>query len=491
MKIKLLGLLAITFLVSLSLMAQDEKQVELSKTLKQHVAYLSSDSLEGRGLGTDGKILAQNYIAGHFKDIGLKPYNDEGYFQPFDLRISLVQVSGANVVGYLAGSDPGLQNEYIVLGAHYDHLGYRKNDDEKVVYHGADDNASGVATMIELARYFASNPNLIKRSIIFIAFDAEESGLLGSMKFVHENNLFKADDIVAMFSLDMVGMYFANKGLDLKGLGTLNVGEKLANSIASSQGIHLKNTSGNIEGATDTWSFGEKGIPSIHAFTSTKSPYHKPEDTFEKLDYEGMAKITTFMQAMLTEMLAIPEIGPSKRFERFQKPYAIHFNTGVSAGLGSSRHKYPDEFYTAKSVVALNAGLFLQMHIGQKLTLQPEVLFQLDGSKSAKGAFRRQSVIIPVNLQYNMVSESGGMVKVYPFAGFYFRHSFAGKNGGNDLDFDKMYNDQEWGLNLGLGMDIMKWQVKFTGQRSLTNLVQNSENEIIPMGWYFSFGYKF
>jgi hypothetical protein len=491
MKMKFLGLLAITFLMSLSLNAQDGRQTDLSEKLKQHVKILASDSLEGRGLGTDGRIIAQNYIAGHFKEIGLTPYNDEGYFQRFDLRINLVHVSGANVVGYLKGSDPNLKNEYIVIGAHYDHLGYKKNDDEKVIYHGADDNASGVATVIELARYFASNPNLVKRSIIFITFDAEESGLLGSGKFISEGKIFDINEIVAMFSLDMVGMYAANKGLDLKGLGSLHEGENLAAKIASSQGLHLKNTSAEIEAQTDTWPFGEKGIPAIHAFTNTKSPYHQPEDTFEKLDYEGMAKITTFMQAMLTEMLAIPEIGPSKRFERLQKPYAVHFNTGVTAGLGSSRHKYPDEFYTAKSVFAFNAGLFVQMHIGDKLTFQPEVLLQLDGSKSAEGHFSRQSVIIPVNLHYNLVNQYGGMFKVFPFAGAYFRNSFGGKNGGDELDFDETYNKQEWGLNLGLGTDLMKWQVKFTGQRSMTNLLQSSENEIIPMGWYFSVGYKF
>jgi hypothetical protein len=491
MKMKFLGLLAIAFLMSLGLKAQDGRQTDLMEKLKHHVAILASDSLEGRGLGTEGRILAQNYIAGHFKEIGLTPYNDEGYFQRFDLRINLVRISGANIVGYLEGSDPDLKDEYIVIGAHYDHLGYRKEEGEKVIYHGADDNASGVATVIELARYFTSNPGLVKRSIIFIAFDAEESGLLGSGKFISENKIFDVNEIVAMFSLDMVGMYKANKGLDFKGLGALNVGKDLAQPIALAQGLILKNTSAKIEAQTDTWSFGEKGIPAIHAFTGTKSPYHEPEDTFEKLDYEGMAKVTVFMEALLTEMLAVPEAGSSKHFEKLQKPYTINFNTGVTAGLGSAHHNYTDEFYAAKSVFAFNAGLFVQMHIGDKLTLQPEVLFQLDGSKSAEGHFSRQSVIVPVNLHYNLVNQYGGMLKVFPFAGAYFRNSFGGKNGGDDLDFDETYNKQEWGLNLGIGTDLMKWQVKFTAQRSLTNLLQTSENEIIPMGWYFSVGYKF
>jgi len=98
---KFLGLLAIAFLMSLGLKAQDGRQTDLMEKLKHHVAILASDSLEGRGLGTEGRILAQNYIAGHFKEIGLTPYNDEGYFQRFDLRINLVRISGANIVGFL------------------------------------------------------------------------------------------------------------------------------------------------------------------------------------------------------------------------------------------------------------------------------------------------------------------------------------------------------------------------------------------------------
>ena len=483
--------LIFAWILTLSLNAQVVQNEKLAAKFEQHVAVLSSDSMEGRGLGTAGKILAQNYIAGQFKEIGLMPYNDEGYFEQINLRAGLVWVSGANVIGYLEGSDPVLKDEYIVIGAHYDHLGYSLKKGEKIIYKGADDNASGVATMVELARYFSSNPQLVKRGIIFIAFDAEESGLLGSNKFINENKLVEISAIRTMFSLDMVGMYSANHGLDLKGLGSLNVGENISRSIAVSQGLQLKNTSASIEAATDTWHFGEKGIPAIHAFTGTKSPYHKPGDTYEKLDYEGMAKIFAFMQSLITEIDTITNLGSSKRFVKLQKPNAIKFNIGATTGFGSSHHKYNEDFYNAKGVFALNAGFFLQMHIGSKITLQPEVLFQNDGSKSDQGTFSRQSILVPVNLHYNLISENGGMAKLYPLAGGYFMHSFAGKNGGKKLDFDKVYHDQEWGLNLGLGVDIMKWQLKYTWQRSLTNIMQNPGNEIFPTANLISVGRKF
>jgi aminopeptidase YwaD len=483
--------LMVALVLALQLFSQKYDQSELMKRLERHITVLASDSLEGRGLGTDGKVLAQNYISRQFRDIGLSPYNDEDFFQYFDLRIGLIWVSGANVVGWLKGSDPDLCGEYIVIGAHYDHLGYELKDDSKIIYHGADDNASGVAAVIELGRYFASNPQLVKRSIIFIAFDAEESGLRGSKKFIDEDTLFNASAFRAMFSMDMVGMYSANNGLDMKGIATLNDGENLAKSLAVAQGIKLKNTSGDIESGTDTSPFGEMGIPAIHVYTGKNSPYHKPEDTFEKLDYEGMERIVVYMQSLITEMASIRELVPAKQVAKTQKPFSLHFNAGVIAGLGSSHHKYSEEFYNAKSVFTYNAGLFMQLHVGKRITLQPEVLYQSDGSKSEEGIFRRYSLYVPVNLHYNIVNEYDGLFKVYPFAGGYFIYTFDGKNGEDKLDFDNDYNNQEWGMNLGLGMDIKKFQAKITWRRGLSELSRNDENDINSSAWFISFGYKF
>ena len=477
-------------LVSLCLSAQDGIQKDLSKRLEQHVSILAADSMDGRGVGTEGTIKARNYINSQFREIGLLPYDDD-YFQDFRFRTGSSWVSGTNIIGWLKGSDPALQNEYIVLGAHYDHVGYEIKDNEKVIYHGADDNASGTAAVIELARYFKANPQLAKRSLIFCAFDAEESGLIGSTRFVKENTLVADSVICKMFSLDMVGMLTANGGLILKGISTLDEGENIARTLADKQGIRLKETSADIEGGTDTWPFGEKKIPATHVFTGIKSPYHKPEDTWEKLDYEGMAKITEFMELLVAELSARPELVPSQVFTSQQKPAGLKFNAGVTAGMGSSRHKYAHEFYTANSIFAGYAGLFMQVDVGKKFTIQPEVLFQSDGSKSAEGNFRRQSIVVPLNVHFNMVNQYGGLVKAYLLAGGYYLHSFSGKNGDTDLDFDNEFNAAEWGMDFGMGMDIKKWQVKSTWNYSITDLSKIRDVEIYPMGWYLSVGYKF
>jgi aminopeptidase YwaD len=483
--------LMFAFLLALRLLSQESGGPDLIHRLEQHVAFLASDSLEGRGLGTEGKLLAKKYIAGEFRDIGLQPLLGQDFYQNIEFKIGEAWVPGVNIAGCLKGSDPALQNEILLIGAHYDHLGYDLKDNEKVIYHGADDNASGVAAVIELARYFAANPQLVKRTIVFIAFDGEESGLLGSKKFIEEATLFGVSTCSVMFSIDMVGMLGANNGLELKGISSVKDGENMVKSIASNQGMNLKNTSGDIEYGTDTAPFADKGIPAIHVFTGKKSPYHKPQDTYEKLDYDGMAKVVIFMESLITEMSSSRELVPSRHFDRMQKPYAVRFNAGVLVGAGTSRHKYSGEFYNAKCIFAFNAGLFAQMNIGKRITLQPEVLFESDGSKSDAGTFRRQSICVPVNIHYNIVNEYGGMFKIYPFAGGYFKYAIDGKNGEKKLDFDNEYYKQEWGLNLGMGTDMMKFQVKLTWRLSLSELSRDKSIDINSSAWFLSIGYMF
>ena len=476
--------------LSFSLNAQGFESDPLAGRLKGHVSILASDSLEGRGLGTGGKIMAKNYIAEQFRSTGLRHFNND-YFQHFDLRIGLARVPATNVVGYLPGSDPGLMDEYILIGAHYDHLGYEYHDGERVIYNGADDNASGVAVLIELAAYFSQNPNLIGRSVIFVAFDAEESGLLGSEIFIDENKVLVRDKIKMMFSLDMVGMYEANSGLELRGIGTLYDGDNLAREIAMAQDIQLRKTTSDIPVRTDTRPFGDIGIPAAQAFTGLESPYHQPGDTYDLLDYDGMAIVTRYLQSLVGEISMMPDLAPSRRFARLQRTYGLRFNPGLLANIGSTNHKFPDEFFDANNVFAFSTGFFLQMQVGQKFSVQPEILYDYNGSKSPDGSYRRHSLTIPVNLQYYLAGDDSGLVRVYPITGGYFRYNFAGRDGGADLDFDNSHPSSEWGLNLGFGIDIMKVHLAFTWRRGLTDISAMSGIPAFGAGRYLTVGYRF
>lgn len=463
---------------------------DLARRLEAHVAVFASDSLEGRGLGTDGKTIAKQYIAEEFGSIGLKPPGDD-YFQHMDLRIGLARVPATNVVGYLPGSDPLLRDEYIVIGAHYDHLGYEYRDGEIVIYPGADDNASGTAVMLELARHFASNPGSTGRSIIFIAFDAEESGLLGAERFLTEHDYFDTGKIRMMFSLDMVGMYEANNGLDLRGIGTLDGGVDLAREVALSSGLQLSRVTSDIESRTDTRPFGDVGIPAAQAFTGLKSPYHMPGDTYELLDYDGMALITGYLAALVTELSLMQKLIPSARFVRHMRPWGIRLHAGILVHLGSTHHRYPDEFFRADGLFAFATGLFFRMQFGQKFALQCELLYDFNGSHSQWGKYRQHSLTLPVNFHLYMAGDDGGFVRAYPIAGGYFRHSFAGRDEGIGPDFGNFHPSQEWGLNFGFGVEVMKVQVAYTWRMGLTDISNIQGTRVYNTGGYFTMGYRF
>lgn len=483
-------ILALLSILYQKLPAQNFFDPGLSQQLREHVKILAADSMDGRGLGTDGKILAKNYIAAHFESVGLKPIGTD-YFHHFKFRLGSAWIPATNVVGFLEGSDPAVKDEVIVIGAHYDHLGYELRKNERVVYPGADDNASGTAAMMELARLFAQQSESLKRTIVFIAFDAEESGLRGASAFLNENARFKPGDIKLMFSLDMVGMYSANRGVDLRGAGSVDGGVVIAKSIADKFNIRLLDVSAEIESMTDTWPFGQQGIPAIHVYTGMKSPYHKPQDTYDLLDYEGMARLTNYLQHFITELSALPEIRFTKPVNSCMKPAYLKLNTGAITYIGGSRHDYPGEFYKARSVFALGGGLFLQVHAGKKITLQPEILYTFTGSKAEKGTFRTHNLTVPLNLQWNLVNQGRGMLRIFPFLGPYFSYSFAGKYDKKSLDFENTFRNQETGLQYGFGFDVREIQMRFTTTYAFTNIYQAKKPKVLNQGYYFVVGFKF
>lgn len=463
-----------------------------SDVLKKHVTHLASEELEGRGLGTKGKDLATDYIKEQFLEAGLKPLNQD-YLQDFSLKINLARVKATNIIGVVEGTDSALKNEYIILGAHYDHIGYKiTKDDTKIIYPGADDNASGVAAIIELAKHFNKPENRTKRSIIFIAFDAEESGLLGSKHFVKtlDENILK--NIKAMFSFDMVGMLEANKGLNLKGIKTLANGKEIAERHSGD--IELFKVNSDIEQRTDTEPFGRKGIPAVHVFTGTKSPYHKPEDKADLLDYEGMVKVVHFMSNVISELgnqsEEVKAVSYLNRVRENEKAVFKRFQTGAILNLGSGAHLYEDEFFNAKSAFAYSAGLQMNYKLTRVTHLNLEALYDYNTSKSANGNFKRHSVTIPLNVEFGTSTSSGKSLRAFIFGGVYYRYNFDGKDGSTTLDYDTTFRQNEWGYNFGWGADIYKVRIAFTLRNSFNSILQEGE-KIYQSGAYLTLGYRF
>jgi hypothetical protein len=478
---KLISILCLTLFTGFGAIAQDfESSNSLAGQLQNHVSILAADSLEGRGLGTEGKLKAKRYVSSFFRQIGLEPYDGSNYYQHFTVRSGIIQAHASNVIGILRGTDPKLRDEFIIIGAHYDHLGYSDSKENRIVFNGADDNASGVAVMMEIARIMSKEEP--KRSVVFIAFDAEESGLLGAKEFLNTNKLVIREKIKAMFSLDMVGMYKANKGVDLFGMKTFERGAEIAEKTALNHNISIKRMTSDIAQRTDTQPFGEAGIPAIHAYTGQKSPYHKPTDTWEKLDYDGMADITGFLSDLIYGMSVMDEIIPLRSIDRSERYIGV--NVGMISYFGNSRHLFSDDFYNAKRIISFGGGLAFQLHIGNKVTIQAEAAYQSDGSKSEQGVFRRSALYTPANIHWNL-SSMGRENRFSVFTGPYHRYNFGGKNGEEKLDFLEVYNEREWGYNVGIGLDFMKWQIKAEWQRSITTLLQGDIPKIKPAAWHF------
>jgi hypothetical protein len=217
----------------------------------------------------------------------------------FKTDVVKVEGKGSNVVGILQGSDPQLSSEYIVIGAHYDHLGLGGSESlaarpEGEIHHGADDNASGTSALIELARVMtAARP---KRSVVFIAFSAEELGLLGSAAYT-KTPVVPLSSTIAMLNMDMVGR-LRNDSLTIGGVGTSPAWQALLEKLnATANGNRFK-MSFNQDGfgPSDHQSFYVRDVPVLFFFTGTHDDYHKPSDTAEKINTEGASRIAALVR---------------------------------------------------------------------------------------------------------------------------------------------------------------------------------------------------
>ncbi|MEW4530256.1 M28 family peptidase [Maioricimonas sp. JC845] len=219
----------------------------------------------------------------------------------------LVRVPVRNVIGVLEGSGPHA-DETIVIGAHYDHVGLGGEGSlapgVKEVHNGADDNASGTAALIELARRLGARKKPLPRRLVFIAFTGEERGLLGSAHYVREP-VFPLESTVAMFNMDMVGRLDGEK-LTVFGAGTSSKWEELLDRLGESSGLELVRKPEGF-GPSDHSSFYAKEIPVIHLFTGTHTDYHRPSDDWDKLNVRGMARIVDLLEAMVVEVASADE----------------------------------------------------------------------------------------------------------------------------------------------------------------------------------------
>ncbi len=213
-----------------------------------------------------------------------------------------------NVVGILPGSDPALANEAVVIGAHYDHVGLGGRNSASPertgeIHNGADDNASGTAAIIEIAREAAQSRRRFPRTLVFIAFAGEERGLLGS-EYYARNPSIPTESTIAMLNLDMVGR--ARGGVDVSGLETApSLEADLQLAIQATNKLDVRRQ-GPGAGRSDDASFIAKRVPAINFFTGFHSDYHRPGDDWEKIDAEGTQRVTALAFELASRIASRP-----------------------------------------------------------------------------------------------------------------------------------------------------------------------------------------
>lgn len=279
-------------------------------SIKEDVTFLSDDKLEGRQTGTKGEQAAADYIANRFKTLGLEPKGTEGYLQKFSFKPKTnphqsvnytvkdgdSTITGTNVIGFISNN----AENTIIIGAHFDHLGYGAEGslyrgEQAAIHNGADDNASGVSVLLNLASKL-KNTNT-RNNYLFIAFSGEEMGLLGSNYFV-KNPTFAIKKANYMINMDMVGR-LKDSTLAVYGVGTSPILKQTLK--AHNNKFKLIEKESGV-GPSDHTSFYNADIPVLHFFTGQHEDYHKPSDDADKLNIEGMQTISNYIFDLISDL---------------------------------------------------------------------------------------------------------------------------------------------------------------------------------------------
>lgn len=285
-------------------------------TMQTDVAVLANDSLFGRETGTEGAFKAAEYLKTRMDQIGLKPAASETYFQEFSFKpkknphsevqfdvVSDSSITGINVVGLVDNGG----DRTVILGAHYDHLGMGGEGSlhrgEPAIHNGADDNASGVALLLQLASRLEKWEEA-KDNYMILAFSGEEIGLLGSNYFA-KNPTLSLGEVAYMLNFDMVGRLRPDSTLSVSGTGTTPIWPQMLNAV--NPGLKLVLNESGV-GPSDHTSFYLQDLPVLHFFTGQHEDYHRPTDDADRLNYEGMNLIADYVFELIKAMEVQQEI---------------------------------------------------------------------------------------------------------------------------------------------------------------------------------------
>lgn len=508
------ALLSLLFVVwSVASMAQTQQQ-----RLEKHVYFMAADSLNGRGAGSADARKVADYIEREFRQMGLKPLWDD-YRLYFAFPNGVMNLSMTpkvlpnnpdtlafystvyrDVVAVIEGCDPVLKNEYIVIGGHYDHLGVKNGK----VYNGADDNASGAAAVIEVARQLMQHRGELRRSVIICAFDAEEIGLVGSKALSEKmDKCGIIGNVKMMMSVDMVGWLRQGKHLSLTGTATIKNGKRILDDVAKQVGINIA-TSGlesNPLGATDTDPFARKGSPTLHVTTGLKSPYHKPEDDADLIDYKGLSLVTDYLSALTLRMASTEKMDATGKISPKHGGKKGLLEVAPVIGFNSNNIYIPNSMFTCGSKIGFIGGISTRWNFTKKLGLEVDGLYDYarmpypdENDIFGSGViYRQQSVLVPAQLKLRVLEISG--LEFHLGFGGYYGYRFKGTLPQGDQSVE-IPNQHEYGIAWSIEQRMSNISFDFSFYYQFNDLFVPQPQSVIPatkrrmftftLGWYIN-----
>ncbi len=272
-----------------------------AECLRNHLDYLADDAMEGREAGTEGGRRAAEFLREQLANLQIRGAGvDGGFFQPFAPNFR-------NVVGLLQGSDPELKDQVVIVGAHYDHVGYGTKENSRgpigKIHNGADDNASGTSALLELAEAFSRLPEAPRRSILFAFWDAEEKEMLGSRHWLGQPTI-PLGRLAAVLNLDMIGRLRQNR-LTVYGSRSGYGFRRLVSRQNNRIGLRL-DFSWELEDDADHYPFFRRGTPVLFLHTGLHNEFHSPADDAELIHGEGMERVVRLAFHVLHDLAQRP-----------------------------------------------------------------------------------------------------------------------------------------------------------------------------------------
>jgi hypothetical protein len=383
--------------------AADNSWFDIARTsittveLQGHVAFLADDSLEGREAGSRGGHAAAKYLLDHLQDLPVQPAGtDGGIVQRF-------QGQCQNLLVMLPGSDPQLAHEFILVGAHYDHVGYgnRRNSYGPFgfIHNGADDNASGVAALLELIDALTRTEHRLQRSLLFAFWDGEEQGLLGS-EYWRNQPTVPIQDVKLSINVDMVGRLTHGR-LELGGTRSGSGLRRLMSSRLLAEG--WVDFTWDFKNNSDHWTFQQAGIPSLYVHTGLHTDYHRPSDDIEKINTTGIQLVTTYLLEQVTELADAEQLPTfrsesgsetpfaQRRFEQPLPPLASRLSFACRADSQPHGDVIVDQVFDAgvpllpgDQILAVDGEPLTDVHQLQSLALAAEGMLELTVARAGE-----------------------------------------------------------------------------------------------------------